>query len=57
MYENLHDFETLFRERSREMEKNLEDCRRLKACRIKNEIMENYNRLFVLLLAFRNIIN
>jgi len=55
MYENLHDFEQLFHDRRNELERDLEECRKLKASRIRKEIKENYNKLFMLLLTFRNI--
>ena len=57
MYDNLHDFEHLFRTRRMELERELEECRKLKASRIRSEIKEGYNKLFMLLLAFRNINN
>jgi len=55
MYDNLHDFRKLFRSRRMELERELEECRKLKAGRIRSEIKEKDSKLFMLLLAFRNI--
>lgn len=55
MYENHHDFEALFRADRVGLEQRLEECRKLKACRIKSKLRDQHSKLSLLLLAFRNI--